>query len=45
LGGGAFTMNQIIPKSSLNYTKGGDKLGRYTYKGDSGEFTSPAFCS
>jgi len=32
-------MNQIIPKSNLKYTKGGDSLKAYTYKGDSGKLT------
>lgn len=36
LGGGAFTMNQIIPKGNLNITKGLEQLKCYTYKGDSG---------
>lgn len=36
LSGGPLTMNQIIPKSALSFTKGGDKLKHYTYKGDSG---------
>ncbi|KAK5122648.1 hypothetical protein LTR85_003911 [Meristemomyces frigidus] len=35
LGGGAFTMNQIIPKSALKITSGGEP-GNYKYKGDSG---------
>lgn len=36
LGGGAYTMNQIIPKSALKITKGGEP-GKYTYYGDSGK--------
>lgn len=39
LGGGAYTMNQIIPKSALKITKGGEP-GKYTYYGDSGKVTS-----
>ena len=35
LGGGAFTMNQIVPKDSLKITKGGEP-SKYTYYGDSG---------
>jgi hypothetical protein len=38
LSGSAFTLNQIIPKSALDITKGGDKLGKYTYYGESGAF-------
>ncbi|KKY18043.1 hypothetical protein UCRPC4_g05246 [Phaeomoniella chlamydospora] len=33
LGGGEYTLNQIIPKENLKITKG--ELGKYTYKGDS----------
>lgn len=36
LSGGAFTLNQIIPKDSLKFTKGGDELKKYTYSGESG---------
>lgn len=36
LSGGAFTLNQIIPKDALKMTKGGDALKKYTYTGDSG---------
>ena len=39
LGGGAFTMNQIIPKDALKITKGGEP-SKYTYYGDSGMFSS-----
>lgn len=35
LGGGAFTMNQIVPKSALKITEGGEPA-KYTYYGDSG---------
>ena len=41
LSGGAYTLNQIIPKDSLKITKGGDALKNYTYKGDSG---NPVHC-
>lgn len=40
LGGGAYTMNQIIPKSALKITKGGEP-GKYTYYGDSGKVHLP----
>lgn len=36
LGGGAYTMNQIIPKSQLKITSGGEPA-KYTYYGDSGK--------
>lgn len=36
LSGGAFTLNQIVPKEALKFTKGGDALKLYTYTGDSG---------
>lgn len=36
LSGSTYTLNQIIPAKNLNITKGGDNLGKYTYKGDSG---------
>lgn len=36
LSGGAYTLNQIIPAEALKFTKGGDALKKYTYKGDSG---------
>ena len=35
LSGGAFTLNQIVPKDDIKVTKG--TLKNYTYKGDSGE--------
>lgn len=35
LGGGEYTLNQIIPKTNLQVTKG--ELNKYTYKGDSGK--------
>ncbi|KAG9778580.1 hypothetical protein KCU88_g4237, partial [Aureobasidium melanogenum] len=37
LGGGEFTLNQVIPKSNFKLTKGDLKV--YTYKGDSGPDT------
>lgn len=40
LGGGAYTLNQIIPKSALKITKGGEP-GKYTYYGDSGKVPPP----
>lgn len=42
LGGGEFTLNQIIPKSNFNLTKGDLKV--YTYKGDSGNNTDCYMC-
>jgi hypothetical protein len=36
LSGSTFTLNQIIPKSALKISKGEDKLGKYTYYGESG---------
>ncbi|KAI9689269.1 MAG: hypothetical protein M1820_010180 [Bogoriella megaspora] len=44
LGGGAFTLNQIIPKSALKFTKGGDALKAYSYKGDSGNPVNCYYC-
>jgi len=44
LGGGAFTMNQIVPKDVLSFTKGGDSLKHYTYKGDSGNDVNCYYC-
>ena len=38
LGGGEFTLNQIIPKDNFKLTKGDLKV--YTYKGDSGKAPS-----
>lgn len=37
MGGGEFTLNQIIPASNFHLTKG--ELKVYTYKGDSGKHT------
>lgn len=41
LSGSTYTLNQIIPAKNLSMTKGGDNLGKYTYKGDSG--SSPIY--
>lgn len=38
LGGGEFSLNQIIPEENFQTTKG--NLKQYTYKGDSGMFLS-----
>jgi len=35
LGGGAYSLSQIVPRSALNVTKG--NLKEYTYYGDSGK--------
>merc|ERR1712154_304623 len=43
LGGGAYTMNQIIPKSNLKITQGGEPAC-YTYKGDSGKSVNCYYC-
>lgn len=37
LSGGPYTLNQIVPKSSLKITAGGEP-SKYSYKGDSGMF-------
>lgn len=42
LGGGAYSLNQIIPKSALKITKGG--LKTYTYHGDSGKAVNCYYC-
>lgn len=39
LSGGAFTLNQIVPKSAIKLTKGPEP-GKYTYYGDSGKSKS-----
>ncbi|KAF2708038.1 hypothetical protein K504DRAFT_381707 [Pleomassaria siparia CBS 279.74] len=44
LSGSTFTLNQIIPKSALKITKGEDKLGKYTYYGESGKGVHCYFC-
>lgn len=35
LSGGPYTLNQIVPKSTLKITAGGEP-SKYSYKGDSG---------
>ncbi|KEF56987.1 uncharacterized protein A1O9_07177 [Exophiala aquamarina CBS 119918] len=42
MGGGEFTLNQIIPKDNFKLTKG--ELKVYTYKGDSGNNTDCYMC-
>ncbi|KAB8343130.1 hypothetical protein FH972_022723 [Carpinus fangiana] len=42
LGGGAYSLNQIIPKKNLKITKGA--LKTYTYKGDSGKSVNCYYC-
>ncbi|KAJ4319223.1 hypothetical protein N0V94_004012 [Neodidymelliopsis sp. IMI 364377] len=44
LSGSTYTLNQIIPAKSLHLTKGGDALGKYTYKGDSGKSVHCYYC-
>ncbi|KAJ4364093.1 hypothetical protein N0V83_009548 [Neocucurbitaria cava] len=44
LSGSTYTLNQIIPLKALNITKGSDKLGKYTYKGDSGKGVHCYYC-
>ncbi|KAF2840923.1 hypothetical protein M501DRAFT_930167 [Patellaria atrata CBS 101060] len=44
LSGGAYTLNVIIPRSALQFTKGGDALKTYTYKGDSGKSVHCLYC-
>ncbi len=43
MGGGEFTLNQIIPKKNFTLTKG--HLKAYSYKGDSGTICAPGACS
>lgn len=42
LGGGAYSLNQIVPKENLQITKG--KLNTYTYHGDSGKPVNCYYC-
>ncbi|PMD45229.1 hypothetical protein L207DRAFT_508140 [Hyaloscypha variabilis F] len=42
LGGGAYSLNQILPKENLKLTKG--KLNTYTYHGDSGKPVNCYYC-
>ncbi|KAL1305681.1 hypothetical protein AAFC00_007274 [Neodothiora populina] len=44
LSGGTYTLNQIIPKSSLKITKGADSLKKYTYQGESGKNVNCYYC-
>ena len=44
LSGGAFTLNQMVPKSALKFTKGGDELKKYVYSGDSGKEVICYYC-
>jgi len=37
-------MNQIVPKSTLSFTKGESSLKSYTYKGDSGNEVNCYYC-
>lgn len=43
MSGGAYTMNQIIPKSALTYTNESN-LKKYTYKGLSGNEVDCYYC-
>jgi len=45
LSGGAYTLNQIVPKSAFKFTKGEDKVKKYTYTGDSGKPVHCYYCS
>ncbi|CZS88010.1 uncharacterized protein RCO7_00979 [Rhynchosporium graminicola] len=42
LGGGSYSLNQIVPKENLKITKGGVKA--YSYKGDSGKSVTCYYC-
>ncbi|KAF4631951.1 hypothetical protein G7Y89_g6177 [Cudoniella acicularis] len=42
LGGGSYTLNQVVPKENLNITKG--SLKTYTYYGDSGKAVICYYC-
>ncbi|KAH7400030.1 Mss4-like protein [Cadophora sp. MPI-SDFR-AT-0126] len=42
LGGGSYSLNQIVPKENLKITKGDVKV--YKYKGDSGKSVSCFYC-
>ncbi|TKX23369.1 putative glutathione-dependent formaldehyde-activating enzyme-4 [Elsinoe australis] len=44
LSGGAYSINSVVPKASLNVTKGGDALKEYIYKGDSGKDVHCYYC-
>ncbi|QIW98466.1 hypothetical protein AMS68_003984 [Peltaster fructicola] len=43
LSGGPYTLNQIVPKSTLKITKGGEP-SVYSYKGDSGNSVKCYYC-
>lgn len=42
LGGGTYSLNQIVPKENLKLTKG--KLNTYTYYGESGKPVNCYYC-
>ncbi|KAI9749296.1 MAG: hypothetical protein M4579_006926 [Chaenotheca gracillima] len=42
LGGGPYSLNQIVPKGNLSVTKG--KLSEYKYQGDSGKYVHCYYC-
>jgi len=44
ISGSAWTMNQIIPRSALQFTKGGEELKKYTYYGESGNAVDCFYC-
>lgn len=44
LSGSAYTLNSIIPKDALKFTKGGDAIKKYSYKGDSGKSVNCFYC-
>ncbi|KAH6683189.1 Mss4-like protein [Halenospora varia] len=44
LSGGAYTLNQIVPKANLKITKGESDLKTYTYYGDSGKAVNCYYC-
>ncbi|KAF7846215.1 hypothetical protein BT93_L4831 [Corymbia citriodora subsp. variegata] len=44
LSGGAYTLNQIVPKDAISFSKGGNSLKSYTYKGDSGKDVHCYYC-
>ncbi|GAB7329791.1 hypothetical protein MBLNU13_g01517t1 [Cladosporium sp. NU13] len=43
LSGGPYTLNQIVPKSALKITSGGEPA-KYSYKGDSGNSVDCYYC-
>ncbi|KAK5158618.1 hypothetical protein LTR04_005192 [Oleoguttula sp. CCFEE 6159] len=44
LSGSAYTLNQIVPKDTLSFSKGGDSLKHYTYQGESGKDVNCYYC-